>query len=1404
MKQTWKRIGSLLLTVCMVFTLLPTMAFAETGVTDSGTPLGISGEITAFADLDTEVAQQAVETGTPEDALKLPDTLAVTVAENGDETATGSDARKEIKTAVAVERWTSDPVYDGDTAGDYTFTPTLALPEGLTLTEDVSAPTITVTVREESAAPKARGMAVPLGVGTITGTMSVGGTTVSDLTEDANGTGWAWDAASATLTLGSTYGGDGIYFNTTDAVNLTLEDDVSISTTGIDHGIKSEGNLTIDTGSHTLDVTEAHSGSPAFAIRTAGALTIGGSGTVYATHGGTTYYGTAIYAIQGVTVTDSVNVTASATHNGSGISSGSTGSIVITGNSKVTAAAKSMGGSGLYATNGTITISGSAEVTASNADNFAIISRGNLVISDSANVNPSGISDSDIVSYSDITINTTGTVTAIAPSGESNGAISANGEILLQNGTVTATNTAENGNGIKAESGISITDGTITATAQGTGYALKTIDEGASVRIGGGTVILVNSDTPANLISAPGGLLHTGGTLNGDAPAAAGITTETDLITALESATPSIITLGGSITLSTQTANMGASHTIDTGSFTLTISGGETYSTGGRIGLGTHTLTLKGTADIDSVQGIRSANGTLNLEDVTVKLKIANSIYAGTVHVNSGATVNLDSSRSGMLGGALLTLPDSTYSLNVNSGGVVNILDANGSGINNSSGGMININSGGTISVGAIRSDNWGINQQDSGGLKLNTGGTLDGIAGGAVFLNTGTKVDGMNGKFIDQGTALTATGEVTVGATDATPTNGGLSAGLYVWNGSAFAKAGGGTPSSNANLASLTVNAGTLSPVFDPSVTSYSVSVGYSTASITIGATAEAGATISGGQMHGLNVGVNTIPVVVTAVDGVTTKTYTVTVTRAAYSGGGSGGSGDSGGGGGYTPPTVITPIVTEKQPDTPTTAKASVSGTVKEGTLSATITEQMVKDAIKAAQDAAEKSGKKVDGIALDFNVTGNSSYTNQNATMDAGAIDLLKESGVKFIKIGSAVLDVTLDMGAITEIDKQSTGTVTVSAKRMTNLSAAAQKLIDNRPAFDITVSYQKNGKTEYVSSFGKGAVTLGIAYKATDKENKGNLFGVYVDKEGKPQLLTNSSYDNTGRLILSRNSLSTYGVGYKAPAPAFTDTAKHWAKDNIDFVASRDLISGTSATTFAPDTAITRADFLMALGRLSGADVSIYNASSFTDVKSTDTAMPYIEWAVKNKIVSGYGNGKFGPNDSITREQMAVMMAGYAKATGHKLPVSRQIITFADDAKISAYAKDAVKVIQQTGVINGKDGNRFDPQGNATRAEASTILRRFVELVIDEGTARGWVQNDVGQWQYVGDNGKPVVGWLTVENGKYHYYFTADGIMVSGKWLEIDSKWYYFNTDGSLARSTKIDGYEVDENGVRKTM
>ena len=496
-----------------------------------------------------------------------------------------------------------------------------------------------------------------------------------------------------------------------------------------------------------------------------------------------------------------------------------------------------------------------------------------------------------------------------------------------------------------------------------------------------------------------------------------------------------------------------------------------------------------------------------------------------------------------------------------------------------------------------------------------------------------------------------------------------------------------------------------------------------------------------------------------------------------------------DSDGGSSYTPP--ATPITIEdKQPNMPTLAKASVTGTVQDKVLSATITEKMAKDAIAAA-------GSNADGIAVQLNVTGSGSYTSLTATFERKALEALKTAGVKYVQIGSTLIDLSLDTKAITEILNQATGNVTVSVTAQGKLSDEAKRLIGSRPVFDITI---KDNKGITVSNLKNGTVTIGIYYEPAGWEKKGNLYSVYVDRNGKTQLLTNSSYDN-GKVIFGRGSLSIYGLGYKTPAPAFTDTVNHWAKEDIDFIASRELISGTNATQFLPNTNITRTDFLMALGKLSGADVSGYKTSSFTDVANDSPAMPYIEWALNNGIVQGIGNNKFAPASFITREQMAIMMVNYAKVTNYTLPVSRQAVTFADNAKISSWAKDAVKSIQQTGVIVGKPGNLYDPQGNATRAEASAILHHFIELVIDEGTARGWVQNDAGQWQYINTYGKAAIGWLNITNGT-KYYFDDKGVMVSNKWLQVGGKWYYFYSDGKLATSTTIDGYTVDSDGVRK--
>lgn len=269
--------------------------------------------------------------------------------------------------------------------------------------------------------------------------------------------------------------------------------------------------------------------------------------------------------------------------------------------------------------------------------------------------------------------------------------------------------------------------------------------------------------------------------------------------------------------------------------------------------------------------------------------------------------------------------------------------------------------------------------------------------------------------------------------------------------------------------------------------------------------------------------------------------------------------------------------------------------------------------------------------------------------------------------------------------------------------------------------------------------------------------------------------------------------------KVISTSFTDTANHRAKDDIVYAVSHGLISGTTATTFAPDIAITRADFIMMLSKLSSADVSGYKTSSFSDVANDRSAMPHIEWAIQNKIATGFTHNYFSPDNNITREQMALMMVNYSQITGQMLPAFYQAVTFADNGTISVWAAGAVKAIQQAGIIQSKPNNRFNPQGSVTRAEASSIIRRFAESVISG--EKGWVQANNSQWQYFGDDYKPTIGWLTTTEGD-KYYLDKDGFRVSGKWLQIAGLQYYFYSDGKLASNTTIDGYEVGADGARK--
>ncbi|MEL7621950.1 MAG: S-layer homology domain-containing protein [Clostridiales bacterium] len=561
------------------------------------------------------------------------------------------------------------------------------------------------------------------------------------------------------------------------------------------------------------------------------------------------------------------------------------------------------------------------------------------------------------------------------------------------------------------------------------------------------------------------------------------------------------------------------------------------------------------------------------------------------------------------------------------------------------------------------------------------------------------------------------------------------------------------------------------------------------------------------------------------------------VTVTAGwAYIGGDSTGSDSSSGG---SSSTTTTP---EKKPDQPVTATAPVTATTgTNGTASATIPDKAITDAIAKAQADARAQGRTANGISVELDVTMPQGATSLTATLTQNALNSLVSAGVSQLELDGTPVSLGLDLNALKEIQKQSSGNISITIAPATGLSKEAKALLGNRPVYSVTISYvDKNGKAQAITSLGNGTATLSIPYTPGKNEAIGYLFGVYVDANGKAQRIDGSAYDaNSGSLLIPTGHFSVYGVGYTAPSAKFTDIGTHWGKEAIDYVVGRGLLSGTSETTFAPNTAMTRGMLVTALGRLASVDVKAYPTNSFTDVKMDSTFRPYIEWAYKNGVVQGIGNKQFAPDRAITREEIAVIFANYAKATGYKLPVTREATAYADASSIGSVYQTAVTAMQQAGIMMGGTGNKFNPKASATRAEVSSMLHRYIKLTIDPTTAQGWALNDAGQYLYYkdgkaltgtqiidsvkyffettgvlktgwvkdGDNwryyssNKAAMGWLDISDKRY--CFTKDGLMVSGKWLEIDGKWYYFYADGALAKSTKVDGYEVDENGVRKT-
>ena len=197
-----------------------------------------------------------------------------------------------------------------------------------------------------------------------------------------------------------------------------------------------------------------------------------------------------------------------------------------------------------------------------------------------------------------------------------------------------------------------------------------------------------------------------------------------------------------------------------------------------------------------------------------------------------------------------------------------------------------------------------------------------------------------------------------------------------------------------------------------------------------------------------------------------------------------------------------------------------------------------------------------------------------------------------------------------------------------------------------------------------------------------------------------------------------------------ANPFTDVSeKDWFYGDVMFVCENGLMLGTSKALFSPYGTATRGMMATILWRMEGSPAP-KGKNSFTDVEAGKWYADAITWTAENGIFAGYGKDKFGPDDPITREQLASIFYRYADYKGYDLTAKGILDTFKDTDKITDYAKTAMQWAVSSGLVKGKSGNLLDPQGTATRAEIAAMLHRFIEkyeLVQGKapGGLMGWI-------------------------------------------------------------------------------
>lgn len=262
-------------------------------------------------------------------------------------------------------------------------------------------------------------------------------------------------------------------------------------------------------------------------------------------------------------------------------------------------------------------------------------------------------------------------------------------------------------------------------------------------------------------------------------------------------------------------------------------------------------------------------------------------------------------------------------------------------------------------------------------------------------------------------------------------------------------------------------------------------------------------------------------------------------------------------------------------------------------------------------------------------------------------------------------------------------------------------------------DFGITLEVNGHTSAITSFGGVYVARTLEVEGTLNPKMATAL-VYNEKTGAFEYVPATFSSSGGKTTVTIKSMGNSIYGVAVHPVTFTDVSTHWAKSWVEQLASKMIIKGVSASSFAPNRSITRAEFVALLVRALGLHEQTGGAS-FSDVAANAWYAQDVRIASQFGLVQGMTDGTFRPADSITREQMAVMLAkavaiakGKQSAVGEAAPSS-----FSDASAIHAWASDSVALAMQLGLMQGNPSGQFAPRDLATRAEAAVVIGRLLQ-------------------------------------------------------------------------------------------